>query len=449
MRIGMMCHASFGGSARIGVELAMALGRRGHCVHLFTHSEPLGGWQSTPNVVLHTPPYDADNLHPAALHTDWSEDDLQCYTSLIRRIIATEGLDVLHFHYAVPFAFVAQRLRYQLGAAAPLLVGTLHGTDVTHFGTMPVFGTQLAEALQSIDVLTAVSASHARLAASVFKFSNPPQVVPNFIDLSTFWPRVSIRYHRRQASRPRLIHVSNFRPVKDPRSMARIFLDIRARLDAELWLVGSGEEMTVVQSLLRQSAFASDVRYLGLQRDVAPLFRQADLLLMTSRYESFCLVALEAMACGVPVVATRVGGLPDVVRHGRTGMLFPLDAHACATDMAVDLLSDPARYGKMREAAIRHARQFGDQHVVPAYEALYQQQPCACATPMLVDGGRAAPVAGARHVAGRETLSHSAALHLGRAHHMPPGSSIQTRPPGLPARVESWDDSGLFRLPQD
>ncbi len=448
MRIGMMCHASFGGSARIGVELAMALGRRGHRVHLFTRTAPLGKWQPTPNVVLHTLPYDEDNLHPAALHTDWSEDDLLSYTSLIRRIIATAGLDVLHFHYAVPFAFVAQRLRHKLGAATPLLVGTLHGTDVTHFGTMPVFGTQLAEAFQAIDVLTAVSVSHARLAASVFKLSKPPQVVTNFVDLSTFWPRASAHYHRRQASRPRLIHVSNFRPVKDSQSMARIFLSIRARLDAELWLVGSGEEMALVRSLLRQSAFAGDVRYLGLQRDVAPLFRQADLLLMTSRYESFCLVALEAMACGVPVLATRVGGLPEVVRHNRTGMLFPLGDHARAVDMAVNLLSDSPRYGKMREAAIRHARQFGDEHVVPAYEALYQQLTCACqATPTLMDGGQAAPVAGALHVACRETPLHSAASHLGRAHHMPPGSSTQTRSPGLPAHEESWDDSRPFRLP--
>lgn len=448
MRIGMMCHASFGGSTRIGVELAMALGRRGHDVHLLTRTAPLGEWQPMPNVVLHTLP-DTDDFHPATLHTNWSEDDLQRYTSLIRRIIETEGLDVLHFHYAVPFAFVAQRLRDQLGPTTPLLVGTLHGTDVTHFGKMPVFGAQLAEAFQAIDVLTTVSASHARLAASVFKLVKPPQVVPNFIDLSTFWPRLSMHYHRRQVSRPRLIHVSNFRPVKDPQSMARIFLGIRAHLDAELWLVGSGEEMTAVRSLLRQHVGAGDVRYLGLQCDVAPLFRQADLLLMTSRYESFCLVALEAMACGVPVLATHVGGLPEVVRNNRTGMLFPLGDDAGAIDMAVRLLSDPPRYGKMREAAIRHARQFGDQHIVPSYEALYQQLTCACqVTPTLMDGGQAAPVACARHVACRETPLHSAALHSGKARHMPPGSSTQTRWHGLPTHVESWDDSKPFRLPQ-
>lgn len=448
MRIGMMCHASFGGSARIGIELAMALGRRGHRVHLFTRTTPLGDWQPSPNVELHTPASNGDPLHPATLHTNWSEADLQRYMDLIKRVILTEGLDVLHFHYAVPFAFIAQRLRDQLEDATPLLVGTLHGTDVTHFGNLPTIHQQLADALRAMDVLTAVSASHAQLAVSVFDLTDPPQVVPNFIDLSIFWPRVSAHHHRRQLYRPRLIHVSNFRPIKDPQRMARLFLGIRARLNAELWLVGSGEEMANVRSLLEQSDFAGDVRYLGLQRDVASLFRQADLLLMTSRYESFCLVALEAMACGVPVLATRVGGLPEVVRHNRTGMLFPLDDHARAVDMAVNLLSNPVRYGKMREAAIRHARRFGDRHIVPGYEALYQQ-PIAVqqVAPTTTDEKPVNLAAGTPPVTYREMPGQSVASHLRTVRHTPPESSIQTRSPVLPVHAKNWDDSKPFQPP--
>ena len=335
MRIGVMCHASFGGSARVGTELAIALARRGHRVHIFTGTPHLGSWDQVPNVVVHIiTPNGAEDIHPATLHTDWSDEDMQRFTSRILRVIATEGLDVLHFHYAVPFAFVAQTLRGVLGESTPLLVGTLHGSDVTHFGEDPVRGPQLAEALRSSDILTTVSTSHAQLAAAVFGLSSPPHVIPNFVDLSRFRPHSDAQVDHSSRSRLRIAHVSNFRPVKDPQSMAHIFLAIRARMEAELWLIGSGEEMAPVRSLFQQSAFADDVMYLGLQRDVAPLLRDVDLLLMTSLSESFCLVALEAMACGVPVLATHVGGLPEVVMHGSTGMLFPRGyVNRCVNDI--------------------------------------------------------------------------------------------------------------------
>lgn len=156
--------------------------------------------------------------------------------------------------------------------------------------------------------------------------------------------------------------------------MARIFLAIRARIETELWLIGSGEEMDAVRSIFRKSAFEDDVVYLGLRSDVASLLRQVDLLLMTSLHESFSLVALEAMACGVPVLATRVGGVPEVVIHGSTGMLFPLGDHALAADMAVSLLSNPPAHRAMRQAAIQHAVKFRVERIVRKYEALYKRR---------------------------------------------------------------------------
>jgi L-malate glycosyltransferase len=373
MRIGMMCHSSFGGSARIGIELAMALARRGHCIHLFTHTTPQGHWDPEPNIILHTLKHlAAAERDPTTLYTDWPEEDIRHYTEQILRVIATESLDVLHYHYAVPFAFVAQRLLVHLGDAAPRLIGTLHGTDVSHFGKAPEIGPRLAKALQLSDVITTVSNSHAELATTVFNLARPPYVVPNFIDLSRFQPSLCEPTDQLMRSPPRVMHISNFRPIKDPCSMARIFLSMRARLDAELWLIGDGEEMALVRDIFQQSAFADDVHYLGLQDDITSDLRQADLLLMTSQYESFCLVALEAMACGVPVLATRVGGLPEVVIHGCTGLLFPLGEPEQAVEMAVSMLSNPSEHRAMCEAAIRHARQFGVERVVPAYERLYQ-----------------------------------------------------------------------------
>lgn len=375
MRIGIMCHASFGGSARIAIELATALAQRGHRVHVFTGPGPLAKGGQAANVVFHTVTQDGPaSLHPATLHTNWSGEDFQRYTTRILQVIATEGLDVLHFHYAVPFAFVAQTLRDVLRDTAPLLVGTLHGTDVSNFGRDPVMGPQLTDALASTDVLTTVSTSHARLSTRVFGLSNPPHVIPNFVDLSRFRPPTFSETDSHGWTRPRLAHVSNFRPVKDTQSMARIFLAIRARIEADLWLIGSGEEMSAVRSIFRNSAFADDVAYLGLHSDVAPLLRQVDLLLVTSQHESFSLVALEAMACGVPVLATRVGGLPEVVIHGSTGMLYPLRDLASAADMAVSILSNPLVHREMREAAIQHASQFDVERIVRDYEALYQRR---------------------------------------------------------------------------
>jgi N-acetyl-alpha-D-glucosaminyl L-malate synthase BshA len=388
MRIGVMCLASFGGSARIATQLAVQLTKRGHTVHLFSRNIPFGDKSHTNGMTWHTVTPDREaHLHPASLHTDWSAQDLHIFLSRVLDVIAVEGLDVLHFHYAVPFAFVAAEVKRRLGRAAPLLIGTLHGTDVSKHGRDPVKGPPLAQALRDVDQLTTVSNSHARLATDLFGLTTRPQVIPNFVDLSRFQPlkpNAPIAGGSGEESPlvsgsgggraiPRIAHVSNFRPVKDPQSMARIFLDIREQMEAELWLIGDGPEMDAVKSIFEGSRFEKDVRYWRLRHDVAWLLAQTDLLLMTSLSESFCLAALEAMACGVPVLATKVGGLPEVVAHGETGFLFPVGEHDLAARLALSLLSDQARHQAMSEAASRHAAQFGFEQIVPVYEDLYQR----------------------------------------------------------------------------
>jgi len=376
LRIGIMCHSSFGGSARIATELAIGLAKRGHIVHLFTRTLPFGYWDISSGVNLHIiTSQTKDSLHPAELHIDWQDDEFEAYLLEVMKVAAS--LDVLHFQYAVPFASVAAEVKHRLGEASPLLVGTLHGTDVSIHGHDLIRGPQLIQALQSADVLTTVSISHANLSTEIFRLATPPQVIPNFVDLEKFHPREAGAFHLNTQRKPRIAHVSNFRAVKQPEVMAKVFLKIREKIDSELWLIGDGPEMEGARNIFQKNNMGSDVRYWDIQHDVAELLAQTDILLVTSRMESFCLAALEAMACGIPVVASRVGGIPEVVLDGKTGLLFELDELDQAAQLVQDLLSDPERYKKMSESALQHARNFDRHKGVLDYEELYLRYLCS------------------------------------------------------------------------
>ena len=376
MRVGIMCHSSLGGSGRIGAGLAMELSRRGHRVHLFSRRAPFAGLGRPHQVAWHGVLPEPEAPGPASgLRVDWPAGETQTLLRRLVRVIAMEGLDLLHFHYALPFAGIAGEIKRSLGCP-PLMVGTLHGTDVSVYGRHPLTGPQLAWELLHLDGLTTVSLSHARLAGEVFGLPELPRVIPNFVDLGQFRPseapRSGWRPARGNGRRPRIVHVSNFRAVKNPLTLARIFAGLRERLEAELWLVGDGPEVDGLKSFFKGQGLEGDVRFWGARRRVAPILAQADLLLMPSQAESFCLAALEAMACGVPVLASRVGGLPEVVLDGQTGLLFPVAEPEAAVDLAVQLLSDPARLCAMREAAVRRARGFGQGRIVSAYESFYE-----------------------------------------------------------------------------
>ncbi len=368
MRIGMMCHASMGGSSRIAVELASTLALRGHEVHLFARTAPFFPCRVSRTLTLHTLREDNGDHHPAELLLDWPPNELESYMKMIFEVIEEEALAVLHFHYGFPFAFVAAEVRRRQGDAWPVLIGTLHGTDVTCCGDA-VKRAQMMRWLTYVDELTTVSRSHAQLATKLLHLSAAPRVIPNFIDLTEF----QARSREVQRSRPRIVHISNFRPVKNVLRLAQLYHEIREHVDAELWLIGDGPELATLRAALHPHGLERDITYWGIQRNVAAILQQTDLLLLTSAYESFSMVALEAMACGVPVLAPRVGGIPEVVVDGETGYLYPATEPSTAVELAIQLLADPQLLMQLKKKARAHAGTFDKEKTVSDYESLYQQ----------------------------------------------------------------------------
>ena len=370
MRIAMVCHSTLGGSARSATRLAAGLARRGHAVHLLSRASL--PWPTGDGVIHHRLDAGATILDdPSSTH--WPRSLLNRFETFVHGIIQQHAIDVLHFHYAVPFAQLAARL-----AASPLgdrtaIVGTLHGTDVTGFANGAAQD-ELCTALRQTAALTTVSHAYAREARNRFGLEAEPQVIHNFVGRDKCRPAsLTSGQHRDRLLKPRLVHVSNFRAVKSPVSLANIFARVRARIDAELWLVGDGPELPRVRAAL--APMCNSIRYFGMRSDVRPLLAESDLLVLTSLQESFGLVALEGMACGVPVLAPRVGGIPEVVTDGVAGVLFRAgDDDDCAA-RALEILSHPDRHWALRQGAMARARDFSEERVVAEYEALYRSLP--------------------------------------------------------------------------
>ncbi|MDF1663488.1 MAG: glycosyltransferase, partial [Planctomycetota bacterium] len=240
LRIGMLCHSSLGGSSRVAIELARSLAQKGLETQVFSNTPlvlPLSEHPKLSSVSLHS--QKAEDQDPGALQAHWSEDQRDRFSQMICQRLRKNPVDVLHFHYALPFVHIAKRVRAIMGRAAPAIVGTLHGTDVTQFSGKPSSAATLVKCLnETVDVLTTVSVAHGRLAQELFPGLHQPVTIPNFIDAQRFRPQP------RSPSGPKiLVHASNYRAVKGPLEMARIFLGVRSKLDVKLQLLGTGREL--------------------------------------------------------------------------------------------------------------------------------------------------------------------------------------------------------------
>ena len=368
LRIGILCHPTYGGSGVVASELALTLAERGHGVHLFSHDVPPRLARASGPVDVHV----AQGFPYPLFHS--TPHDL-AITSSILNVHRAEGLDILHAHYALPHAVSAFLAREAAGAdgprPAPRLITTLHGTDITLVGNDPSYAPLTQFVIRASDAVTAVSADLARRTRENFCDGPGPctiDVIPNFVDTDLFRPM------RKPDGPPCAVHVSNFRAVKRVPWMVRAFARATAGTLARLILVGDGPEQGATRTLVRELDLCSRVLFLGMRDALPELLAPARAFLLSSSDESFGLSALEAMACGTPVVATDVGGVSEVVEHGHSGWLSAsddLEAFAANVRRALFDVELADRLGAAaRQVALERFARAG---VVARYEELYER----------------------------------------------------------------------------
>jgi len=370
MRIGIACYPTYGGSGVVASELGLDLAKRGHEVHVFSYALPfrLRGYHE--NVFFHEIELGSYPLFKYPPIT------LAAACKMIE-VASCVNLDVLHVHYAIPWAVCAHLAREVVHESCKQLkiVTTLHGTDITLVGQEPQFFKMVKFGIERSDAVTAVSRYLADETHKVFGVQCPVDVIHNSVDAARFTPDVGhCRKHFAPNDEKLMIHVSNFRPVKNIPDVIKTFALTRKKVPARLLLAGEGPELPTARALAKDLGVEKDVLFLGNQASVEEILPCADLFLLPSAYESFGLSALEAMACGLPVIATEIGGLGEVVANGVDGWLCHVGDVECMSDRAANLLLDDAKRRKMGAAARSKAvEQFSPHAIVPRYENLYRR----------------------------------------------------------------------------
>jgi N-acetyl-alpha-D-glucosaminyl L-malate synthase BshA len=374
MNIGIVCYASVGGSGIVATELAKSLAGRGHDVHVLSTDTPFRYSEYQPGLSFH-------RVHTPAYPLFREPQYILSLATSIVRVSRACALDVIHAHYAVPHATAAYLARQILETTAadaivPKVVTTLHGTDITLVGSDHSYAETVAFSIERSDGVTAVSESLRQDTYRALGVKRDIHVIPNFLDCRRYRrtdsPALRQRYCR--AGEKLVIHMSNFRPVKRVDAVVDVFARIAETIPARLLLVGDGPDLGQARERAEMLGVASRVEVLGEQDQVVPLLSISDLFLLPSLQESFGLAALEAMACGVPVVASRVGGLGEVIEHGRTGFLHDLHDVDGMAASGVSLLTDAELHASVADQGRRSVKQrFCADLIVPRYESFYRE----------------------------------------------------------------------------
>ena len=373
VRIGISCYPTHGGSGVVATELGLRLAERGHSVAFVSYSAPLRLNALPPRVCFHEVAIEEYPLLKQFPYT-------LALASKLAEVARSHRLRVLHVHYAIPFAAAAILARQIAPDLDLKVVTTLHGTDITLVGSNDSFRPVTAFCIERSDAVTAVSYALRAETDRVFGTTRPIEVIPNFVDPAHYrdarpaaWP-AGDRSAAAGERLPVIVHISNYRPVKRATDVVRVFARVAADLPARLVLVGDGPDLGHAIDLARELGVLDRIRLIGVVDDVAPYLRGADLLLLPSQNESFGLVAMEALAAGVPVIASRVGGLPEVVQHGVSGYLFPPgDVEGMARQATAVLRDRPLAERLGRAGAERVACRFPPERIIPRFEDLYRR----------------------------------------------------------------------------
>lgn len=367
MNIGICCYPTHGGSGVVATELGKHLARRGHEIAFISYAAPLRLTDLPPRVSYHEVEIEQ---YPLLKHFPYT----LALASKLADVAIMRDLNILHAHYAIPFGAAALLAKQILTPRDVKVVLTLHGTDITLVGNNASFRPVTKMTIDHADTVTVVSRFLQKETVRQFDIDRELEVVYNFIDPERHdvgpcpcIPRCSER------TRKTVMHISNFRPVKCVPDVIEIFARLARDVDSRLILIGDGPDAPVARAMAQERGISDRVTFVGVVDRVAPLLAQADLVLLPSSTESFGLVALEAMASGVPVIASDVGGIPEVVDHGQTGYLAPVGDVEAMSSYAVEILRDAALHRRMRTAAQARARQLFDyRQIVPHYERLYE-----------------------------------------------------------------------------
>ena len=370
MNIGIVCYPTFGGSGVLATELGKALAEKGHNIHFITYQQPvrLGGFHT--NIFYHevrVPTYPLFDFPPYET----------ALSSTMVDVILNHKLDLLHVHYAIPHAsaaYMARQILLKQGINIPVIT-TLHGTDITLVGKDKTYSPVVTFSINESSAITAVSKNLRDETYANFKIEKDIQVIYNFVDAKRFNKKPLTPF--KQVIAPNnewiIVHSSNFRKVKRTDDVVRVFEKVNKVIPTKLLFVGDGPERSTIESMARNSDAKNDIVFLGRQEEVEDIMAISDLFLLPSEYESFGLVALEAMAAGVPVISTNAGGLPEVNIDGLTGFLSNVGDVDDMSDNIIKILSNQTFFQEMKKNALIQAKKFDIDNIVPQYVELYNR----------------------------------------------------------------------------